>query len=136
MREGNNLRLFVCPHEGGGGLPEAGPDRGVPQPGLDGRVSWPGQDGVYPSQVQMGGGYPNQGCSTPHPGLRYLQSRDGVPSRIGQQMEYLMRDGQYASCVYAWELSCLEINQVLKRKIWLCLLFLPFTLKRREILPQ
>ena len=34
--------------------------------------------------------------STPPP-----PSRDMVPPQIGQQMEYLIRDGRYASCVHA-----------------------------------
>ena len=60
----------------------------------------------YPSdwsQVRIGGtpwwGNPCQGC-TP-------LARDGVHPGIEQQLEYLARCGQYASCVHAGGLSCL-----------------------------
>ena len=47
--------------------------------------------GGYPSQVQPGG-YPCQG--------------GGIPPGTGQQMEYLIRRSQYASCVHVGGLSC------------------------------
>ena len=43
------------------------------------------------------------------PWWRYPLSRDGVPPRIGQQMEYLICRDRYASCVHAGGLSCLRI---------------------------
>ena len=69
----------VCPH---GGTP---PGRGGGDPGQ----VWLGE---YPSQAQIGGG------GTP-------SSLQGVPPSTGQQMEYLIRCGQYASCVHAGGLS-------------------------------
>ena len=70
---------------GWGGVPRPGPDRGYPKVG----TPLPGQDG---------GGYPNIG--TP-------QGRYPPPPEIGPHMEYLIRCGQYASCVHAGGLSCL-----------------------------
>ena len=71
----------------------------------------------YPGQVQMGGttawsrwgvhwpgpdGIPWQGMEyPPPPEVGYPLSRGGVPPRIGQQMEFLMCSGWYASSIHA-----------------------------------
>ena len=54
-------------------------------------ILWPGPDREYPGQVQMGGSLP--------PGMGY------PPPGTGQQMEYLICCGRYASCVHAGRLS-------------------------------
>ena len=74
--------------------------------------------GVYPSDWSQ---VPSWGYPSPrweYPILRYPpgQGRDTPPSQgwgtyppppgIGQQMEYLICGGQYASCVHAGGLSC------------------------------
>ena len=73
---------------------------------------------VPPSQVRMGRGTLYWG--PPHQGMGYPPTRDGVhsqgwdtpqpgmgyPPGIGQQREYLLRGGRYASCVHAGGLSC------------------------------
>ena len=92
------------------GVPRPGPDReGVPQSGPDGGVGgFPSQGVPWPGPH---GGYPSQGWVPP-------PSRDGIPPiqrwgtpapLIGQQMEYLIRGGRYASCVHAGGLSCFII---------------------------
>ena len=74
-----------------------------PRPGQDGVTlardgvpPQPGQDGEYPCQ---GWGPPIQGWGTPWAGM-------GSPPGVGQQMEYLIHGGWYASCVQARGLSC------------------------------
>ena len=73
----------VCPHLGGGG---------------------------YPSQVQMGVPRvpPRHGWGTPL--ARSVWGGIGVPPppRLGQQKEYSVRGGRYASCVHAG-LSCFDM---------------------------
>ena len=39
----------------------------------------------------------------------YSLARDGVPPRIGHQMEYLIRSWQYASCIHTGGLSYLRL---------------------------
>ena len=60
------------------------PGWGTPQPGEDGGT---------------------RGCSTPHPRMRYPPGWGTL--RLGQQREYLLCRGRYASCVHAGGLSCL-----------------------------
>ena len=121
-----------CPH--GGGVPQPGPDGEHPSHGSDRWVT-PARSGWgYPSEVQMRGcpsqvqmGVPWPGMGTlhqvmwySHPEMGYPlsrdrvspirewgipQSRDGVPSRIGQQVEYLIHSRRCASCVHAGVLS-------------------------------
>ena len=58
--------------------------------------------GRYPSQVQMG--WPGQVQMGDTPARDGVPARNGVPPppcQIGQQMEYLIRGGRYASCVRA-----------------------------------
>ena len=91
------------PGQGGtqSGIPLGGyPGRGVPSqvpppPGQDGGVPWPGGWG-YPGQVPPrpgqdgGGGYPA-----------------GGGTQVGQQKEYSLHGGRYASCVHTGGLSCI-----------------------------
>ena len=72
----------------GWGTPQPGKDGGVPQDGLP---SWPGM-GYPPARVGV--------LPSPPPGM-------GHSPGIGQQVEYLIHGGRYASCVHAGELSCL-----------------------------
>ena len=133
--EGDIFSLFVSSHLGRGrGVPRPGQDSGVPHPGQDGG-GYPIQVrmGGYPSHVRMGGGYSSQvrigvpqlRKGYPHTKMGYplpgqdggcTPARDGVPPpppiqrwgppKIGQQMEYVIRSGRYASCVHAGGLSC------------------------------
>ena len=112
--------LSVCPQEGGtptrsshGGGTPARSDRGrrgVPQAGLTG-----GERGT-PARSDRGGtparsdrgvlevGYPPPSRDgVPQPGLMGVPP---PPTGTGQQMEYLIRPGRSASCVYAGGLSC------------------------------
>ena len=105
---------------GGGWVPQAG-QHGEGTPSLDRRVPhlWMGGDiphlqlGGTPARLGQGGtpsldgGYPGQAWGTLHPEMGYPPSVQGWgPLRIGQQMEYLIRSGRYASCVHAGGLSC------------------------------
>ena len=69
----------------------------------------PSRDGVLPqSRSGWGEGVPPiQGWGTPLARSgRGFPPPNGVPPWIGQQMEYLIRRGRYASCVHAGGLSC------------------------------
>ena len=55
--------------------------------------------GSTPSQVRMVEGVPQSG-------MGYPSSRDGVPPGMGQQTEYLICSGRYASCIHVGGLSC------------------------------
>ena len=88
----------------------------------------------YPDQVQMGGGVSQPGTPS-GPGMRYppiwtwdslppplwIWTWDGVSSLsgsgplmgyplLGQQKEYSLRNGQYASCIHAGGLSCFSLS--------------------------
>ena len=86
---------------------------GVPQP-QPGQVGYPihplSWDGVPPSRdgVLPGQGTPIQRWRTPSQGWGTPVQIWGTPPppRIGQQMEYLICRGRYASCVHAGGLSC------------------------------
>ena len=118
-------RVPLWPGPAGGGT-WPGPDRGylgrVPSSQvLMGRGTWPGPDGVTlagypPGQVQMGGalaGYPLLARSKmggtlagyPLAGYPPKPGPDGG-TLVGQQKEYLLHGGWYASCVHAEGLSC------------------------------
>ena len=112
-----------------GGYPARGvPWSGTPQPGQDGggypaRSSWGGTlpGGQYPAWgVPCWGGtlvrYPpwpgQEGGGATLPGgtlVRYPPSQDrmGGGTQVGQQKEYSIHGGRYASCVHAGGLSCL-----------------------------
>ena len=95
MREGNSFSLFICPRRWGRGVSQSGQGGG-------GGLPWPGQDARSGQGVPEDGVPPDQGWGT-------LLARDGVTPphpEIGQQSEYLLRDGRYASCVHAAVLSC------------------------------
>ena len=92
------------PPGGGPGTPPGGtPVRYPPWGGL-------GTPGGYPSQVHPRGGFwvPPRGRYpvryTPPGGSRY-PPRGGT--QVGQQKEYSLHGGRYASCVHAGGLSCL-----------------------------
>ena len=109
----------------GGTLP--GQDRGYPR-GYPGRVptwarmggtqvgspSWqgtpPGQDGGYPFGYSPAGYPPGQGTHLagypPGQGTPPQPGQDGGGTQLGQQKEYSLHGGQYASCVHAGGLSC------------------------------
>ena len=91
-------------------------------------VPWPGQDRKYPNQVRMGYPLSRYGVppsptrdGVPHSqGWGTLPARMGLPPpppRLGQQMEYLIRGGRYASCVHAGGLSCSRL--ILPVHIWI-----------------
>ena len=106
--EGWGKVMFSVCSQGGGGV------EGIPTPRY--LPPWPRY--LYPIQVRMGGGgTPRYLPPVPHPGQewgrgyplpwpRYLPPHP--PTRIGQHMEYLIRCGQYASCVHAGVLSCVN----------------------------
>ena len=80
--------------------PRPGPDRGVPWPGPDGGVPW---QGTPPARSRWGvpwqGTPPQQGTPPPRSWWR--------GTLVGQQKEYLLHGGRYASCIHAGGLSCL-----------------------------
>ena len=63
-----------------------------------GGVPWSDQPGGVPCQVQSGGWVP---CQV-QPG--------GGGTQVGQQKEYSIHGGRYASCVHTGGLSCLAIS--------------------------
>ena len=82
------------------------PPGGVPGSGTPGGV--PGTPpGGYPGQVPPWGGTrtPPGGYQTPPGGTR-VRYPPGGGSRVGQQKEYSLHGGRYASCVHAGGLSC------------------------------
>ena len=87
----------------GGGYPGQVPPRGVPRSGTP--------PGGYPGQVPPrvryppgGSGYPPRGVPDPGtPPGGYL-TRGGT--QLGQQKEYSLHGGRYASCVHTGGLSC------------------------------
>ena len=114
-----------------GGYPGQVPPRGGTQvrypPWGGTQVRYP--PGGYPSQVPPRGGtwvrnpppggVPKSG--TPPPG--------GGGTRVGQQKEYSLHGGRYASCVHAGGLSCImseyRINDLLSSSVlWICYQFL------------
>ena len=130
------LHLSVCLSTGGtparsrwGEVPRPGPDGGGGTLARSrwGGIPWPGPDGGYPDQVQMGGtparfrqgdtpgggtlkdnqvGEPPTLDGVPLAGMGYPPAGIGHPPSTGQQMEYLICHGQYASCIHAGGLSC------------------------------
>ena len=90
-----------------GGVPGSGTPRGVPGSGTP--------PGGYPGQVPPGGGtrvrYPPRGGTRvrypPRGGTRVRYPPPGGGTRVGQQKEYSLHGGRYASCVHAGGLSCL-----------------------------
>ena len=99
-----------CQVQLGGGYPGWYPGRGVPSQGVPWEVPWEGvpwwgyPTWVPPGQVRMGG-YPGSGYLTWVPPS---QVRMGG-TQLGQQKEYSLHGGQYASCIHAG-LSCLSWN--------------------------
>ena len=86
---------------------------GTPPGGGGTRVRYP-PGGGYPGQVPPRGGYPGQ--VPPRGGTRVRYPPGGVTrvryppggggTRVGQQKEYSLHGGRYASCVHAGGLSC------------------------------
>ena len=66
-------------------------------PGQDGRRRYPHLEMGYPMAKSGWGGYTMMGVPP---------ARDGVPPGKGQQLEYLICRGRYASCIHAGWLSC------------------------------
>ena len=102
-------------YPGRGGYPGQVPP---PRPGQDGGVPWPGgypagggtRSGT-PPQPGQDGGYPGRGGTL----VRYpppaRSGWGGYPAggggtQVGQQKEYSLHGGRYASCVHAGGLSC------------------------------
>ena len=91
-------------------------------------VPWPGPEGG--GGIQPGIGYPlaRSGHGVPWPRMGYPPAMEGSTPGIGQQMEYLIRCGRYASCVHAGGLSCLcrirgtsySLGRNLRVSTWLC----------------
>ena len=96
-----------------GGVPDRVPPRGGPGTPLGG--TWLGTPGG-PDTPPRGGyltGYPPEGggLGTPPGGRGYLTGTPpgGVPgTQVGQQKEYSLHGGRYASCVHAGGLSCFK----------------------------
>ena len=123
----------------GGGGTLARSRQGVPHPGPDGgspaRSRSRSRGGVPQDKVplgyrwgipirtwdgvplQLGMGYPpsgpREGYPPSGPGMRYPlpppQPEMGYPPRLGQQKEYSLRGGRYASCVHAGGLFLFEV---------------------------
>ena len=113
----------------GGGVPCQVQLGGVPcqvQPGGEGTLPGPAGGGGYPARSSQGRGVPCQGALVryppsqvrmggypgrdppPLPPAGYPPSQDGGVggTQVGQQKEYLIHGGRYASCVHAGGLSC------------------------------
>ena len=81
---------------------------------LGGYSAWGGYPGRVPPQTRSGWGVPCQGYPT------WVPPRQGIPpagyppglvrmgggTQLGQQKEYSLHGGRYASCVHAGGLSC------------------------------
>ena len=90
------------------------PGSGTPPGGVPGSGNPPG--GGYPGQVPPPGGggtrlrYPPPGgvprSGTPPGGYPGQVTPPGGGTRVGQQKEYSLHGGRYASCVHAGGLSC------------------------------
>ena len=96
------VMFSVCPHLGGGGSvqPEGSESSRGGQSSLGGWVS-AARGGISPAR---GGSVQPGGQSSQGGG----QSAGGGGSvKIGQQNEYSLHGGQYASCVHAGGLSCI-----------------------------
>ena len=101
----------VCPYMG---VPRPGPDGGgVSHPALDrgggstpARSSTPSSLGHTPLARSRRGGVTQV---PPPPGMWY------PPSQLGQQKEYSLRGGRYASCGHAGELSCFYCKEKSRR---------------------
>ena len=76
-----------------GGVPGP-PPGGVPGPGTPGGVPEPGTPPGVPGPPPGGGGVGGYPAQVP------------PPTRVGQQKEYSLHGGRYASCVHAGGLSC------------------------------
>ena len=84
----------------GSGTPRGGTQVRYPPGGVPGSGTPPGG---YPGQVPPGGeGVPRSG--TPPGGYPDPPPRGGT--QVGQQKEYSLHGGRYASCVHAGGLSC------------------------------
>ena len=118
-------RGIPCQVQPGGTLPEGGypargiPCRGVPCQGVPCRGAYPARG--YPCQVTpparsgwrvpcwggtLPGGYPGQVTPLARSGRRGYPAGGGT--QVGQQKEYSIHGGRYASCVHAGGLSCWE----------------------------
>ena len=98
----------VCPHLGGGGVSQPTQPGGGVSPAGGGSVQLGGSGqsaggvrSVSWGQVSQLGGQSAGGVSQPG-GV----SRGGGSANIGQQNQYSLHGGQYASCVHAGGLSC------------------------------
>ena len=97
-------------YPGQGGYPAAGvPWSGTPpQPGQDGGVPWPGG---YPARGVPWSGTPpaRSGWGGTLAGGGTLLPCWGRGTQVGQQKEYSLHGGRYASCVHAGGLSCISL---------------------------
>ena len=88
------------PH--GGGVPQLSPDGGTLA--RDGVPSHQGHDGEIP---RAGMGYsPRSGQGDTLARMGYLPGQEWGTPGIGQQIQYLIQGGRYASCVHAGGLYC------------------------------
>ena len=85
-----------------GGYPGQVPPRPGTPPGGGTRVRYP-PGGVPGSGTPPWGGYPGQ---VPPGGVPGSGTPPGGGTRVGQQKEYSLHGGRYASCVHAGGLSC------------------------------
>ena len=119
------MLCFQFVHHGGGGVPQPGP-------GQDGGTLARSRWGDTPVRSRQGGTtLARSRCGVPWPGMGYPPSGpamgslptgpgmeyppvwtwtwDGVPPQLGQQKEYSLRGGRYASCVHAGRLCVLQV---------------------------
>ena len=94
--EGNVFSLFIPVGGGGGGVSPAGG-------GGSGQSSRGGGSG----QSSRGGLGQSTRGGVSHPRVGGGQSSWGGSAKIGQQNEYSLHGGRYASCIHAGGLSCL-----------------------------
>ena len=100
----------VSPARGGQSADSAG--GGSVQPG-GGQSSWGGQSSQG-GQSSLGGCQSSWGGSVQPVGGGQSSQRVGGSAKIGQQNEYSLHGGRYASCVHAGGLSCVNITPVQK----------------------
>ena len=111
VRDGQFYFHFVC-QSTPRGVPRPGPTGGgYPHPALDGGgVPQPGPD--------EGGGTPARSRQGEYPGIPPPLGQGWGTLGIGQQMEYLIHRGRYASCVHSGGLSCLIVFSKVRCYNW------------------
>ena len=102
-REGNSFTLLVCPHLGGGGQSADSAGGEVSQLGGSASQGGVGQSARGGQSADSAGGVSQLGGGQSARGVSWGR---GESAKIGQQNEYSLHGGQYASCIHTGGLSC------------------------------